>query len=86
MPRPTPQAALAKSPKPSTDTTTASSNGDTMKRRRQVRQVVLDRVHLAAKALPGNARASVRLDALALALVADAVQHQRQVRRRLVST
>ena len=29
LPRPTPQAALAKSPKPSTETTTASWNGET---------------------------------------------------------
>ena len=65
VPRPTPHAALAKSPKPSTETTDGLVERRDVEGRREVREVVLDAVHLAAerRARKGALRASRRTPA-----------------------
>ena len=51
FPRPTPQAALAKSPKPSTETTTASWNGETWNAEDRCAKMVLDLMEFGTKGL-----------------------------------
>ena len=55
VPSPTPQAALAKSPKPSTETTTASFERRDVERRGQMRHVVLYRVNRSIEYAVGHA-------------------------------
>ncbi len=56
------------------------AKGRDVKRRGQVRRVMFDRMHAAAKCLAGKRPGEMRLDAGTLAPVAQAFEHQAQVR------
>src|SRR5262249_60628412 len=61
-PFPTPQAALEKSPKPSTDTTAACSNGETKKHEAKCARWCSTRCRLPWKAAPGSRSNSTAIE------------------------